>query len=208
MPVVKLVNQANQPVSDLELSDRVFAAKVNAHVIWEAVQSHLANARRGTASTKTRGEVSGGGAKPWRQKGTGRARAGSNRSPLWYKGGVTFGPKPRDYTWEMPRKLRRAALRGALTAKLADGELVVLDALSLDQAKTKTMASVLAAFEPKGKITLILGEHDETLRRAGRNLRRLRVINPENLNTYDVVDCSRLLLTRAAVDQIEARLGA
>jgi large subunit ribosomal protein L4 len=207
MPVIKVVNQDNQPVGELSLSDKVFGVKVNKHLLWEAVQSHLQNIRRGTASTKTRGEVSGGGKKPWKQKGTGRARAGSSRSPIWYKGGITFGPKPRDYTWDLPKQARREALRCALTAKLADGELLVLDALKLTAAKTKEMAAVLKKLNPAGKTTLVLDQKDDAVRLSGRNLKSLRIINLENINTYDLLDCDRLLLTRSGVGKVEESLS-
>ncbi len=207
MPTVKMVNQDNQPVGELTLSDKVFAAKNNSHLVWEAVHSYLANRRRGTASTKTRGEVSGGGAKPWRQKGTGRARAGSNRSPLWFKGGITFGPKPRDYSWEMPKRMRRQALRCALSAKLADGEMVILDDIKLAAVQTKAMAALLKKISARGRTTLILGEADEKVSMSGRNIPRLRILRSENLNTYDLLDCDRLLLTRAAVTRIEENLN-
>lgn len=207
MPVIKVVNQDNQPVGELSLSDKVFGVQVNKHLLWEAVQSHLQNIRRGTASTKTRGEVSGGGKKPWKQKGTGRARAGSSRSPLWYKGGITFGPKPRDYSWDLPKQARREALRCALTAKLADGELMVLDTLKLTATKTKAMAAILKKLNPTGKTTLVLDEKDEAVRLSGRNLKSLRILNLENINTYDLIDCDRLLLTRSGVTKVEESLS-
>jgi large subunit ribosomal protein L4 len=207
MPVIKVVNQANQPAGEMTLSDKVFGVKVNRHLLWEAVQSHLNNVRRGTVSTKTRGEVSGGGKKPWKQKGTGRARAGSSRSPLWYKGGVTFGPKPRNYDWDLPKQARRQALRCALTAKLADGELMVVDALKLTAPKTKEMAGVLKSLSATGKTTLVLGEKDESVRLSGRNLKSLRILNPENINTYDLIDCDRLLMTRSSVTKVEESLS-
>lgn len=207
MAVVKVVNRENQPVGEMTLSDKVFAAKLNTHLLWEAVQSHLANVRRGTSSTKTRGEVSGGGKKPWKQKGTGRARQGSIRAPHWYHGGVSFGPKPRDYTWEMPKQARRQALRCALSAKLADGEMVVLDELILTAPKTKEMASLLKKVSPEGKTTLVTGGPDETIQLSSRNLKTLRILNPQNINTYDLIDCRRLLLTRTAVTKIEETLS-
>jgi large subunit ribosomal protein L4 len=151
--------------------------------------------------------VSGGGAKPWRQKGTGRARAGSNRSPLWYKGGVTFGPRPRVYTWEMPKKMRRAALRSAFSAKLADGQIVVLDELSLPIAKTKEMVKVLSDLKLAGSTTCILDKQDEKIRLSGRNIKALRILNPQNINTYDLLNCDHLLLTREAITQIEEKLN-
>ncbi len=206
MPVVKVVNRENQPAGEVTLSDQVFGAKVNRHLLWEAVQSHLANKRRGTASTKTRAEVSGGGAKPWRQKGTGRARAGSNRSPLWIKGGVTFGPRPRDYTWDMPKKMRRQALRSIFSAKVADNEMVVLDELKLTEIKTKVMAGLLKNLKLDGKTTLVMDRRDEKIRLSGRNLADLQILNPENINTYDLVNCDHLLLTREAITRIEEQL--
>jgi len=209
MPVLKIVNRENQSVGEVTVSDKVFGAKVNKHLLWEAVQSHLANQRRGTSSTKTRGEVSGGGAKPWRQKGTGRARAGSNRSPVWYKGGIVFGPKPRDYTWLLPQAQRRQALRSALSAKVADGEVVVLDELKLAQIKTKLLAGLLQNLKlSSGRTTLVLAKADETVRRSGRNIGSLRILNPENINTYDLLNCDHLLLTRDAVNRLEERLNA
>ncbi|MEW6517469.1 MAG: 50S ribosomal protein L4 [candidate division FCPU426 bacterium] len=208
MPVLKIVNRENQPVGEVTVSEKVFGAKVNKHLLWEAVQSHLANKRRGTSSTKTRGEVSGGGAKPWRQKGTGRARAGSNRSPLWYKGGTVFGPKPRDYSWLLPQRQRQQALRSALSAKVADGEVVVLDELKLAQIKTKLLAGILQKLNLSGKTTMVLAQADETVRRSGRNIGTLRILNPENINTYDLVNCDHLLLTRDAVNRLEERLNA
>jgi len=207
MPSVKIVNQTNQPVGEMTLGDKVFGAKVNRHLLWEAVQSHLATIRRGTAATKTRGEVSGGGIKPWKQKGTGRARAGSNRSPLWYHGGITFGPQPRDYCWELPKKIRQQALRCAFSAKLADNEMVVLDALKLSGIKTKEMAGVLKNLKLSGRTTFILDKVDDTVRLSGRNLESLRILNLQNVNTYDGLDCDHLLMTRDAVTQIEERLS-
>jgi large subunit ribosomal protein L4 len=207
MPSVKVVNQQNQPVGELALTDKVFGVKVNGHLLWEAVQSQQANTRRGTAATKTRAEVSGGGIKPWKQKGTGRARAGSNRSPLWYKGGITFGPQPRDYTWELPKKIRQQALRCAFSAKLADGEIVVLDQLQLAASKTKEMIGILKTLKLSGRTTFILDKMDDKIRLSGRNLSFLRIINPQNLNTYDVLDCDHLLMTRDAATQIEEKLS-
>lgn len=207
MPTIKVVNRENQPAGELSLSDKVFGAKVNQHLIWEAINSYLANKRRGTHSTKTRGEVSGGGAKPWRQKGTGRARAGSNRSPLWYKGGITFGPKPRDYSWAMPKKMRRQAICSALSAKLKDNEMVVVDELTFSEIKTKNMAGVLKSLNLDGKTTFVLGERDNNVRLSGRNIKALKIVNPDNINTYDLINCDNLLLTKAAITKIEETLG-
>lgn len=207
MPVIKVVNRENQSVGEINLSDKVFGAKVNQHLLWEAVQSHMANKRRGTACTKTRAEVSGGGAKPWKQKGTGRARAGSNRSPLWTKGGVTFGPRPRDYTWELPKKMRQTALRSVFSAKVADGEMVVMDELVFPEVKTKDMVKVLKQLNLNGRTTVVMDKQDEKLRLSGRNIKRLQILNPQNLNTYDLINCDHLLLTREAITQIEEKLS-
>ncbi len=207
MPTIKMVNKDNQPSGELTLSEQVFGTKINQHLIWEAINSHLANKRRGTHSTKTRGEVSGGGAKPWKQKGTGRARAGSNRSPLWYKGGVVFGPKPRDYSWDMPKKMRRQAICSVLSAKVKDNVMVVLDELTLGEIKTKAMVAVLKGLNLEGKITFVLGEKDDTIRLSGRNIHNLRILNPDNINTYDLVNCDNLLMTKAAVTKIEETFG-
>jgi large subunit ribosomal protein L4 len=207
MPMIKVVNRENKSVGEMTLSDKVFGAKVNQHLLWEAVQSHLANKRRGTACTKTRAEVSGGGAKPWKQKGTGRARAGSNRSPIWTKGGVTFGPKPRDYTWEMPKKMRQVALRSVFSAKVADGEVLVLDELTFPEVKTKEMVKMLQQLNLKGRTTVVLDKQDEKVRMSGRNIQKLQILNPQNLNTYDLINCDHLLLTREAITQIEEKLS-
>ncbi len=207
MPTIKIVNQENQPSGELALSDKVFGTTINQHLIWEAINSHLANKRRGTHSTKTRGEVSGGGVKPWKQKGTGRARAGSNRSPLWYKGGITFGPKPRDYSWEMPKKMRRQAVCSALSAKLKDNEMVVLEDLTLNEIKTKAMVAVLKNLNLEGKITFVLGEKNDTIRLSGRNITNLKILNSDNINTYDLINCDNLLMTKAAVTKIEETFG-
>ncbi len=207
MPVVQMVNYENQPAGEISLSEKVFGRKINRHLLWEAVQSYQASQRRGSACTKTRAEVSGGGAKPWRQKGTGRARAGSNRSPLWRKGGVTFGPKPRDYTWELPKKMRRLAMCTALSAKLADQEIVILDELAVEEIKTKKIIQVLKNLKLNGRITLVPGGPDDKLRLSGRNIKSLHILNPQNISTHGLLDCDCLLMTSAAVKQIEESLG-
>lgn len=207
MPMVQMVNHENQPAGEISLSEKVFGRKINRHLLWEAIQSHQASRRRGSACTKTRAEVSGGGAKPWRQKGTGRARAGSNRSPLWRKGGVTFGPKPRDYTWELPKKMRRLAMCTALSAKLADKEMVVLDELAVEEIKTRKIVQILKNLKLNGRITLIPGQADDKLRLSGRNIKSLSILNPQNIFTYGLLDCDCLLMTRAAVSYIEENLG-
>ena len=207
MPVLQMVNHENQPAGEIVLSEKVFGRKINRHLLWEATQSHLASRRRGTACTKTRAEVSGGGAKPWRQKGTGRARAGSNRSPLWRKGGVTFGPKPRDYTWELPKKMRSLAMCTALSAKLADQEIVILDELVVAEIKTKKIIQLLKNLKLNGRTTMIPGQADDKLRLSGRNIKSLLILNPQNIFTYGLLDCDCLLMTRAAVTHLEEKLG-
>src|SRR5690606_2370803 len=186
-----------------ELSDEIFGAPVNHALMHQAVRVYLANRRAGTASTRTRGEVRGGGRKPWRQKGTGRARHGSIRSPLWRGGGVIFGPKPRSHRLLMPKKARRQALRSALSAKLRDGELTVVDAFQLPELKTKAVAAVVQQLGGGRKPLLVIPEPDQGLRRAARNIPGVRTVVAACLNTYEVLDSSRLLITRDAVKKVE-----
>lgn len=206
MPTVPLYNMAGERVGDMELSERVFGAPVNVPLLHQAVRSYLDNQRQGTASTKTRGEVSGGGRKPWRQKGTGRARQGSIRSPLWVGGGVVFGPKPRDYGWRLPKKARRGALRAALSAKVRDGELVVLDRLEIEP-KTREMAALLRRLGIAGKALVVTADGDPNVVRAARNLPGVRTQRADSLNVYEVVSQGRIVLPRRAVEVIEEVWG-
>ncbi|MCH7759883.1 50S ribosomal protein L4 [candidate division TA06 bacterium] len=189
-----------------ELPSEIFGLKPNGHVLYEAVRIYLANQRQGTASTKMRGEVRGGGVKPWRQKGTGRARAGSIRSPIWVGGGVVFGPKPRDYRSTLPKKVQRLALKSALSARAQKGEVTVLESLHLEEAKTKKMVEILNRLGLKRGCLLVVKERDETLFRATRNLPHLRLMRARDINTYEVLHAFHVLLTQEALEEVIKRL--
>jgi large subunit ribosomal protein L4 len=184
---------------EVELADALFDAPVNDALIHQAVVRQLAGRRIGAAATQTRGEVSGGGAKPWRQKGTGRARQGSRRAPQWAGGGVVFGPHPRSREQHMPAKMRRAALRGALTARQREGAIVVVDGFALEEAKTRLFRERLAGWQLGGKVLLVLAERDEVVERAARNLREVRVILADSLNVVDVLAADMIVFTPGAL---------
>jgi large subunit ribosomal protein L4 len=195
-------------VGELEMPAAVLAGPVREPLLHEMVKSQLASRRAGTAATKTRGLVSGGGKKPWRQKGTGRARAGSIRSPLWAGGGTIFGPRPRTYAHRLPKSARRAALRAALAARHAEGRLVVVDALRLPEAKTKRMVECLRGLGVgDGRALIVLATPDEAVARAARNLPRVKVLLTGGLNVYDVLGHEHLVVTRDALVAIAARLA-
>jgi len=207
MPVVPVYNMEGEQVGELSLRDDIFGLAANPGLLHQAVLMHLARRRVGTHSTKTRGEVSGGGRKPWRQKGTGRARHGSIRSPLWRHGGVVFGPKPREYGWSMPRKQRRLALKQALSSKVRDGELVVVERLALAEPKTRAMRGVLQRLRAERKPLIILGEKDENVILAARNLPGVRLLPPDALSVYSVLDSGKVVLTQDAVRRLEEALA-
>ena len=188
---------------EVELADALFGAPVNDALIHQAVVRQLAGRRIGAADTQTRGEVSGGGAKPWRQKGTGRARQGSRRSPQWAGGGVVFGPHPRSHERQMPAKMRRAALRGALTARQRDGAIVVVDGFGLGEPKTRHFRERLAGWQLGGKVLLVLAERDEVVERAARNLREVRVILADSLNVVDVLAADTIVFTPGALTRAQ-----
>jgi large subunit ribosomal protein L4 len=203
MAKVALFNTKGENLGEVDLSDDVFAVEVNEALIHEAVVAHQANQRVGTSDTKTRGEVAGGGRKPWRQKGTGRARVGSIRSPIWRKGGVTFGPHPRAYVVAMNRKARRAALRSALSSKLKSGVLVLVDGISLEEAKTREMVGILANLKVDGNHTLVVtAGSDEKVLRATGNIPGVATLRAADINVYDVLRHNYLVLTREAADVI------
>ena len=205
LPVVSL-NRA--PAGELSVPSALVAGPLRESLLHALVQSQLATRRAGTAATKTRAFVSGGGKKPWRQKGTGRARSGSSRSPVWVGGAIIFGPQPRDYGYRLPKSARRAALRAALAARHADGHLLVIDGLTLPEAKTKRMHEVLEGLGLGGADALVvLAAPDETVQRAARNLPRVKVLPEGGLNVYDVLRYSHLVMTRAALEKLAARLG-
>lgn len=202
MPSVKVYNISGAEVGKMDLSDSVFAAEYNESLIHQAVVTNLCNMRQGTKSALTRAEVRGGGAKPWRQKGTGRARQGSIRSPQWNKGGVVFAPKPRDFSKKMNRTARRNALKSALSYKVSSDEFIVLDELKLAAPKTKEMAQILKNFKLDKQVLLVAGYNEEILR-ASNNIPFLTVVQPELLSVYEVVKSAKIVLTKNAVKKIE-----
>lgn len=203
MPKVAVYNTDGASVGEIELNDNVFGVEINEALLHQAVRMQLNNKRQGTQSALTRAEVRGGGAKPWRQKGTGRARHGSTRSPIWIKGGVVFAPKPRDYSFRMPRKMKRLALKSALTSKVVENEIVVLDSLKLSQPKTKEMVKVLKNLKVDGKALVVLSEKDETVARAARNIQGVKMASVNTLNVLDILNYDRFIITKEAVEKVE-----
>lgn len=202
MPTVGLFNQEGKQVGDIQLNDNVFGVEVNTDAMHQVVVALLANKRQGTQSAKTRAEVRGGGIKPWRQKGTGRARQGSIRAPQWIKGGVVFAPKPRDYRMATPKSMRRVAMKSALTSKVQDGQMIVLDTLAFEMPKTKKMVEVLNAFDAK-KTLIVTGESNEVLYKSARNIADVQIVPVNNINVYDLLKFEKLIITKDAVSKIE-----
>lgn len=202
MPKVALYNMNGQQVGDIELAESVFGVDVNREVMHQVVKMQLANKRQGTQSTLTRGEVSGGGIKPWRQKGTGRARQGSIRAPQWIHGGVVFAPKPRDYSYTLPKKIKRLALKSALSSKVVDNDLIVLDEMKLEFPKTKVVADMLKSFDAK-KALIVVPEKDETAYKSARNIEGVAILPVNNLNVYDILKYEKFIITRDAVSKVE-----
>lgn len=202
MPKVDVLNMQGAKVGEAELSEGIFAVEMNEALVHQVVKAQLANKRQGTQSALTRSEVSGGGRKPWRQKGTGRARQGSTRSPQWTHGGVVFAPKPRDYTQSIPRKMKRLALKCALSAKVSAGELVVLDELKLSQPKTREMAAVMKALGAE-KALVVLSEKDESVLRASGNIQALKLAYVNTINVYDILKYDKLVILQAALPKVE-----
>jgi large subunit ribosomal protein L4 len=207
MPNVDILDLENQKVGELELADAVFGAPVNEHLIYEAVRHYQAGQRRGTAKTKTRHEVSGSGKKLWKQKGTGRARMGSIRSPLWRHGGTTHGPQPKDYSYKLPRKMLLGALRSALSAKLRDGELKVVQAFALDDHKTKTMRSVLDRLEAGNSVLVVDNGENRNLTLGARNLRGIKLVASKDVNVYDLLGHKGILVSEAAARKLSEALA-
>ena len=206
MPTVDIYNIDKEVVGQLELRDDIFGVEVKTHVMHEVVLYQLAKRRAGTAKTKGRSEVRGGGRKPWKQKGTGRARAGTSRSPVWRGGGTIFGPQPRSYEMRIPKKVRKLALKMALTQKLADKEITVLDQFAMERIRTKDFAAILGKFE-FGKTLVVIPQEDEIVEKSARNIPRVKVLRTEGLNVYDLLDYVNVLVTRETVGKIEERLG-
>ena len=196
---VQVHDLAGKVVGTATLDDRVFGIEPNRAVLHQAVVAQLANQRQGTADTRTRAEVRGGGRKPWRQKGTGRARQGSIRAPHWRGGGIVFGPHPRDYHQRLPRKMRRLALRSALSDKMASGDIIVVEELTLEETRTKLLLSTLQALAVNGKTIIVLAEADDTVRRASGNLPNVHVALPNGLNVLELIKADTLLFSRAAL---------
>ncbi len=201
-------DKSGKKVGQVDLDPAIFEIRPNEAVVHQVVRAQLAGARRGTAATKTRGEVSGGGVKPWRQKGTGRARAGSIRSPIWMGGGVVFGPHPRSYAMKVPRKMRNLALRSALSSKRASDKLVVVDSFGLDKPSTKTAAEILEKLGVSGKVGVLVGYQEAATAMSVRNLSWARVFSTNELNVYDLLDNEMLVITKPALEEITEMLSA
>jgi large subunit ribosomal protein L4 len=207
MATLAVYDIGNQKVNDIELNDQIFDAKINASLFYDVVRRNLASRRKGSASTKNRALVRGGGAKPWRQKGTGRARAGTRRSPLWRGGGTIFGPIPRDYVLTLPKKVRRAALRAALSLKRQEGKLILLDKFPLDGFKTRGVLEVLRRFQVEDAL-IVTDEKHLFLERSAQNIPNIEVIHYEGLNVYDILNHEHLILLSPTVLKIEGVLAS
>jgi large subunit ribosomal protein L4 len=205
---VDVVNSQNQKVGSVDVRDDVFGGRVKTDLIWESVTRQNASERRGTHATKTRAAVSGSGKKPWRQKGTGRARVGETRNPLWRKGGTVFGPQPRSYDYQLPRKVEKAALRAALAQRLQDGDVVVVDALAVSEAKTKAAAAVLKGLGISGKTLVVDVALDPTFSLAARNLAGVRLVPSNRVTARDVMDSVKVVATRAALERLQEVLAS
>jgi len=203
MPKVDILNINGEKVDELVLSDNVFGAEVNEHVLYEVVKNQLANKRQGTQSAKTRSEVRGGGRKPWRQKGTGRARQGSTRSPQWVGGGIVFAPKPRDYRYTLPKKVRRLAMKCALSSKVQNKEIIILDALNMEAPKTKEFAKILNNLKVEKKALIVLGENNKNVIKSASNIEGVTTAQVNTINVYDILKHDAFIITKDAVEKVE-----
>lgn len=208
MPKVAVFNMAGAQVGEMELSDNVFGIEPNEAVVHQVVKAQLANRRQGTAATKTRGQVRGGGRKPWRQKGTGRARAGTRRSPLWKGGGVVFGPHPRDCSVRLPRKVRRLALKSVLSDKVINCEMVVIDDLHFEEPKTRQMAEVLDALKVFEKALVVTADGNSNIVKSARNIPGVKPVRADFINVYDLLAYDKLVITKDAVAMVEEVYGS
>ena len=208
MPTVKVINFKGEIIGEENLSDSVFAAPVHVPAMHQVVVAQQANARQGTHSTKTRGEVRGGGKKPWRQKHTGRARHGSRRSPIWVGGGITHGPHPRDYHQKVNKKVRRLALKSALSLKVSEGSLVLLDSIDIEKPSTKVMASFLSEIDAGKKVLIMVGESSPAIYKSASNIPGTMVLHVDSINVYDILNHNRMVLTMDAARKIEEVYGA
>ncbi|MEA1960575.1 MAG: 50S ribosomal protein L4 [Bacillota bacterium] len=203
MPKVALHDMRGAQVGEIELKDSVFGIEPNEAVMYEFVKMQLANKRQGTSSTKTRAEVRGGGKKPWRQKGTGRARVGSSRNPVWKGGGIAFGPKPRDYSYRLPKKVRRLAMRSALSSKVLDLNIIVVDQFDFEEPKTKLMVEALKALNASTKTLVVTADGDQNVLKSARNIPGVKPLRADFINVYDILNHKTLLITRDAVARVE-----
>jgi len=202
MPTVGLFNKEGQKVGDVQLSESVFAVEINQDAVHQVVVAQLANKRQGNQSTLTRAEVSGGGIKPWRQKGTGRARQGSTRSPQWTHGGVVFAPKPREYRISVPKSMRKVAMKSVLTSKVVENEIIVLESLDFEAPKTKDVIKMLKALDVK-KALIVVAESNENVYKSARNIEGIDIIPVNNINIYDILKYEKFVITKDAVSKIE-----
>ncbi|NLW40350.1 MAG: 50S ribosomal protein L4 [Tissierellia bacterium] len=203
MPKVNVYNVLGEQVGEIELSDSVFGVEVNEHALYQVVKNHLANRRQGTQSAKTRAEVRGGGRKPWRQKGTGRARHGSIRAPQWVGGGVVFAPKPRDYSYRVPKKIRRLAMKSALSSKVLNDEIIVLEELNLEEPKTKEMVKILDNIKASKKALIVMDEKNINVIKSARNIPNVETALVNTLNVYDILNYDSFIITKDAVKKVE-----
>ena len=203
MPKVDVYNVDGKKVKDLELNESIFGIEPNENIVHSAIINYLANQRQGTQNTKTRSEVSGGGKKPWRQKGTGRARQGSIRAPQWIKGGIALGPKPRSYKYKINKKEKRLAIKSVLSSKVIEKELVVLDKLQLKEIKTADMVKVLTNLKIEGKALVLLPTNDSNIQKSARNLKDVKTLTVETINAYDLVKYTKLIMTEDTVKKLE-----
>ena len=203
MPKVDLYNMDGKVIGDIELSENIFGTEVNEDVLYLAVESYLANQRQGTQSTKTRSEVRGGGIKPWKQKGTGRARQGSIRAPQWIKGGIALGPKPRTYTIKLTKKVKRLALKSALSSKVIDNNVMVLDEINFSEIKTKNMVNVLNNLKLETNALIVLGDKNENVVRSARNIPNVKTAYVNTINVYDILKYNKFIMTKEAAAKIE-----
>ncbi len=207
MPKVNVLNMLGEEIDEIELSDEVFGVDINEHAVHEVVKSQLASRRQGTQSAKTRTEVRGGGRKPWRQKGTGRARQGSIRAPHWVGGGVTFAPKPRDYSYKAPRKVRQVAMKSALTSKVVNNEIIVLEELNLETPRTKEIVKMLENVNAENKTLIVMDEKNDNVVKSAKNIPNVETILVNTLNVYDILNYDSFIITKAAVKKVEEVYG-
>lgn len=203
MPKIAVYDMRGTQVGEIELNDKVFGIEPNEAVVHQFVKMQLANKRVGTASTKTRAEVRGGGKKPWKQKGTGRARVGSTRNPLWKGGGIVFGPKPRDYSYRLPRKVRRLALKSVLSSKVLDSSIIVVDALTFEEPRTKLMIETLELLKAGAKTLVVTADGDVNVYKSARNIPGVKSLKVDYINVFDVLHHDTLLMTKDAVARVE-----